>query len=157
LEAGFLNYFIEKGTDPSKARKKAMFLYALFPVLVLSIQYLGRINMWFAIIIIGIAGAAHQAWSANIYTNASDMFPTKVVASITGIGGLAGAAGAMILAKLAGKLFDHYKALGDIRIGYGIVFAICASAYVLAWLIMHVLAPTFEQVKMSTPPSHSEL
>ncbi len=148
-------YFIEKGSNPGKARKKAMFIYSLFPMLVLSIQYVGRINMWFAILIIGIAGSAHQAWSANIYTNSSDMFPKQVVASVTGIGGLAGAAGAMLLAKFAGLLFDHYKALGDIRIGYGIVFAICASAYILAWLIMHLLAPRFEQIKMSKLLSHS--
>lgn len=141
-------FFIEKGMDPSRARKKAMLIYSLFPLLVLSIQNLGRINMWFAVLIIGIAGSAHQAWSANIYTNSSDMFPKHVVASITGIGGLAGAAGAMILAKLAGRLLDYHKAMGDIREGYGIIFMICASAYILAWLIMHLLAPKFEQVDL---------
>jgi ACS family hexuronate transporter-like MFS transporter len=143
-------YFMEKGMDASKARKKAMFIYALFPLLVLSTQYAGRINMWFAVLIIGIAGSAHQAWSANIYTNASDMFPKSVVGSVTGIGGLAGASGAIIIAKVAGLLFDHYKALGDIRVGYGIIFSVCASAYILAWIFMHLLAPKFEKIKFNT-------
>ena len=125
-----------------------MLIYAVFPLSILSAQYLGSFNMWFAVIIIGIAGSAHQAWSANIFTTVSDMFPKRAIASVTGIGGMAGAVGGIIIAKSAGILFDHYKALGDIRIGYGIVFMICASAYLLAWLIMHLLVPKFKKIDL---------
>ena len=104
--------------------------------------------MWFAVLIIGIAGAAHQAWSANLFTTVSDMFPKRVVASVSGIGGMAGAIGGIIIAKSAGLLFDHYKAMGDIRIGYGIVFMICASAYLIARLFMHLLVPRFKKVEL---------
>lgn len=139
-------YFIEKGMDANKARKKAMFIYALFPLLVLSAQYLGGFNMWYAVIIIGIAASAHQAWSANIFTTVSDMFPKRAIASVTGIGGMAGAFGGIMIAKSAGMLFDHYKAAGDIRIGYGIMFMICAVAYIIAWTVMHLLVPKFKKL-----------
>lgn len=142
-------FFIDNGMDANKARKRAMFIFALFPLLVLSVQYLGRFHMWYAVIIIGIAGSAHQAWSANIFTTVSDMFPKRAIASVTGIGGMAGALGGIIIAKSAGILFDHYKALGDIRIGYGIIFMICASAYLLAWLLMHLLVPRFKKIELA--------
>jgi len=140
--------FMEKGMNPSKARKTAMFIYALFPLLVLSAQSLGNYNMWFAVIIIGIAASAHQAWSANIFSTVSDMFPRKAIASVTGIGGMAGAVGGILIAKAAGMLFDHFKALGDIRIGYGIMFVVCAVAYLLAWIIMHLLVPKFKKIEL---------
>ncbi len=140
--------FMEKGMDANKARKTAMFIYALFPLLVLSAQYMGSFNMWYAVIIIGIAASAHQAWSANIFTTVSDMFPKRAIASVTGIGGMAGAVGGIMIAKSAGLLFDHYKAAGDIRIGYGIMFMICASAYIIAWLVMHALVPKFKKIDL---------
>jgi ACS family hexuronate transporter-like MFS transporter len=141
-------YFIDKGMEANKARKRSMFIYAIFPLSVLTVQYLGSFNMWFAVIIIGIAGSAHQAWSANIFTTVSDMFPKRAIASVTGIGGMAGAVGGIIISKSAGILFDHYKAMGDIRIGYGIIFMICASAYLIAWLIMHLLVPKFKKIAL---------
>jgi MFS transporter, ACS family, hexuronate transporter len=140
--------FMEKGMDANRARKTAMFIYALFPLLVLSAQKMGGYNMWFAVIIIGIAASAHQAWSANIFTTVSDMFPKRAIASVTGIGGMAGAVGGILIAKSAGLLFDHYKALGDIKIGYGIMFMICATAYIIAWLVMHMLVPKFKKIDL---------
>ncbi len=140
--------FMEKGMDANKARKTAMFIYALFPLSVLSAQYMGGFNMWFAVIIIGIAASAHQAWSANIFTTVSDMFPKRAIASVTGIGGMAGAVGGIMIAKAAGLLFDHYKALGDIKIGYGIMFMICATAYIIAWFVMHALVPKFKKINL---------
>jgi ACS family hexuronate transporter-like MFS transporter len=140
--------FMEKGMDANKARKTAMFIYALFPLSVLSAQYMGGFNMWFAVIIIGIAASAHQAWSANIFTTVSDMFPKRAIASVTGIGGMAGAVGGILIAKSAGLLFDHYKALGDIKIGYGIMFMICATAYIIAWFVMHALVPKFKKINL---------
>ena len=140
--------FMERGMDANKARKTAMFIYALFPLTVLSAQYMGGFNMWFAVIIIGIAASAHQAWSANIFTTVSDMFPKRAIASVTGIGGMAGAVGGILIAKAAGLLFDHYKALGDIKIGYGIMFMICATAYIIAWFVMHALVPKFKRINL---------
>jgi len=78
--------FMEKGMDANRARKTAMFIYALFPLTVLSAQYMGGFNMWFAVIIIGIAASAHQAWSANIFTTVSDMFPKRAIALVSCIG-----------------------------------------------------------------------
>jgi ACS family hexuronate transporter-like MFS transporter len=104
--------------------------------------------MWLAITIIGFAASGHQAWSANIFTTVSDMFPKKAVGSVTGIGGMAGAIGGILIAWFAGLLFDHYKALGTIETGYYIMFIICGSAYLIAWLVMHFLVPKMQRVQV---------
>ncbi|HSZ33897.1 MAG TPA: MFS transporter [Puia sp.] len=140
--------FIRKGWPVYRARKTSMLIYALCTLPVVFAQVLGGINMWLAVIIIGFAASAHQAWSANIFTTVSDMFPKKTVGSVTGIGGMAGALGGMLIAKLAGLLFDHYKALGNIEMGYFIMFLICGSAYLVAWLIMHFLVPKMKRVEL---------
>jgi len=142
----FPAYFMNKGMEAYKARMTAMLIIALFPLTVLAAQPLGTISMWFPVIIIGIGASAHQAWSANIFTTVSDMFPKKAVASVTGIGGMAGGIGGVIITKVAGKLFDHYEALGSIETGYTIMFSFCAVAYVLAWIIMKSLVPKFKQI-----------
>lgn len=140
-------WFIDKGVEAGKARKRSMLLYAILPLTVLFAQYAGSINMWFSISIISIACAAHCAWSANIFASVSDMFPKRAVASVTGIGGMAGSVGGILIAKLAGMLFDHYKALGSIRDGYTIMFVVCALAYLIAWLIIHFLVGNFRKAK----------
>lgn len=137
---------IKKGWPVFKARKTSMLIYALLVLPVVFAQWLGSMNMWLAVLIIGLAASAHQAWSANIFTTVSDMFPKKTVASVTGIGGMAGATGGILIAYLAGRLFDHYKALGHLQIGYYIMFIICGMAYLVAWLIMHSLAPRMKRV-----------
>ena len=140
--------FIKRGWAVAKARKTSMLIYAFFPLPVLFSQQLGGFNMWYAVIIIGIAAAAHQAWSANIFTTVSDMFPKNAVSSVTGIGGMAGAIGGMGIAKLAGALLDHFKTMGDIKIGYFIMFLICGSAYLLAWIIMFkILIPKMKPIE----------
>lgn len=108
----FPMYFIKRGYEPYAGRMRAMLLIALFPLLVLSAQYLGGISFWIPVIIIGIGTAAHQAWSANIFTTVSDMFPKKAVASVTGIGGMAGGIGGIVINKVAGWLFDGYRGAG---------------------------------------------
>ena len=108
----FPMYFINKGYEPYAARMKAMLMIALFPLIVLSAQYLGVYSFWFPVLIIGIGTAAHQAWSANIFTTVSDMFPKKAVGSVTGIGGMAGAFGGIVVNKSAGWLFDGYRYAG---------------------------------------------
>jgi MFS transporter, ACS family, hexuronate transporter len=138
--------FINGGMDANKARKLSMFIFSLFPLTVLLASRVGEINTWYAVLTIGIACAAHQAWSANIFTTVSDMFPKKAVASVTGIGGMAGATGGILIAYAAGLLLKHYTALGKVELGYGILFVVCGSAYVAAWVVMHLLVPKFKKV-----------
>jgi ACS family hexuronate transporter-like MFS transporter len=138
--------FINGGMDPSKARKLAMFIYALFPLSVLAASRLGEINTWLAVATIAIACSAHQAWSANIFTTVSDMFPKRAVASVTGIGGMAGGIGGILIARAAGLLLAHFTAQGRVEVGYGILFVVCGSAYLVAWVVMHLLAPRFKPV-----------
>lgn len=142
----FPAFFINKGFEPYKARMTAMLVISLIPLVVLLAQPLGGISMWIPIILIGVGCSAHQAWAANIYTTVSDMFPNKAVASVTGIGTMAGGLSGVIVSKVAGVLFDHYQELGKIEIGYTIVFSYCAVAYVMAWLIMKLLIPKFKPI-----------
>jgi len=139
--------FINGGMNASKARKLAMFIFALFPLTVLAASRLGEINTWLAVGVIAVACSAHQAWSANIFTTVSDMFPKRAVASVTGIGGMAGAVGGILIARLAGLLLQHFAALGRTELGYGLLFIICGSAYLVAWFVMHLLAPRFTLVE----------
>jgi MFS transporter, ACS family, hexuronate transporter len=139
---------INKGWEVFKARRIAMLVFALCVLPVVTAQALGQYSYWFAILIIGIAASAHQAWSANLFTTTSDMFPKKAVASVTGIGGMAGGLGGILLSKSAGALLDHYKALNSIETGYYILFIICGSAYVIAWTIFNVLAPKMKRVEL---------
>jgi len=141
-------YFIKKGWPVFKARKTSMLLYTFGALPVIFAQILGSFNMWFSVLIIGVAAAAHQAWSANIYTTVSDMFPKKTVASVIGIGGMAGAIGGIVVAKLAGYLFDHFKGLGHIETGYYIMFFISGLAYITAWGLMHLLVPRMQKVNI---------
>ncbi len=141
-------YFIGKGWPVYKARRTAMLIFALLVLPVVLAQALGAYSHWYAILIIGLAASAHQAWSANIFTTASDMFPKKAVASVTGIGGMAGAVGGIIIAWIAGLLLDHFKALNNIEMGYYIMFIICGSAYLVAWVVMNLLAPKMKRVEL---------
>jgi ACS family hexuronate transporter-like MFS transporter len=125
---------------------KAMLLIAFFPLVVLAAQPLGYISYWIPIFLIGVGASAHQAWSANIFTTVSDMFPKKAVGSVVGIGGMAGGLGGVVTSKLGGALFDHYKALGHIETGYTIMFAICAVAYLVAWIVMKLLVPRYKPI-----------
>jgi ACS family hexuronate transporter-like MFS transporter len=142
----FPAYFIKKGFEPYRARMTAMLIIAVIPLIILLAQPLGYISMWIPVILIGMGCSAHQAWSANIYTTVSDMFPAKAVASIIGIGTMAGGISGVIISKVAGGLFDYYKALGHIETGYTIVFSFCAVAYLLAWIIMKSLVPKFKPI-----------
>ena len=139
-------YFIRKGYQPYDGRMKAMLLIAVIPLIVLLAQPLGYISFWMPVIFIGIAASAHQAWSANIFTTVSDMFPKKAIGSVVGIGGMAGGLGGVIVSKVGGALFDHYKALGHIGTGYTIMFAFCAVAYLIAWAIMKSLVPVYKPI-----------
>jgi len=136
-------YLIKNNWAVFKARKSSMLLYAFLVLPILFAQVLGGMNMWLAVFVIGIAAAAHQAWSANIFTTVSDMFPKRAVGSVTGIGGMFGAIGGILLSMAVQKnLFVHYRSIGQIETAYYIMFIVCGSAYLLAWVIMHLLVPT---------------
>ncbi len=139
-------YFIKKGYSPYDGRMKAMLMIACIPLVVLLSQTLGEISFWMPVLLIGVGASAHQAWSANLFTTVSDMFPKKSIASVVGIGGMAGGLGGVIVTKTGGALFDKYKALGHIETGYTIMFAFCAIAYLLAWIIMKSLVPKYKAV-----------
>lgn len=142
----FPMYFIKKGYAPYDGRMRAMLLIAFIPLVVLAAQPLGVYGYWWPVVLIGIGASAHQAWSANIFTTVSDMFPKKAVGSIVGIGGMAGGIGGVIITKVGGNLFDHYKALGHIETGYTIMFAFCAVAYLIAWIVMKALVPRYKPI-----------
>jgi len=138
-------YLARRGWTITRARKTGMFLFALC---VLPIYLVTSVGDWTAVLLIGLAGAAHQAWSANLFTTVSDMFPKRAIASITGIGGMAGAIGGMLFPAITGTLLDAFKAAGNVTAGYAILFSICAFAYLVAFVINHLFAPRFEQFSM---------
>ena len=148
--------FVEKkGMNPYQGRMLAMFIFAHFPVLALFAQPLGQYSAWWPAIIIGLVGAGHQAWSANIYSTVSDMFPKSAVATITGIGAAAGGLGSMLINKGSGMLFTYAEAEGEAftfmgfdgkPAGYMIIFCICAVAYLIGWVVMKALVPKYKLV-----------
>lgn len=150
----FPAYFMnKKKMDPYQGRMRAMLIFAFFPVLILLAQPLGGISVWIPVVIIGIAAAAHQSWSANIFSTVSDMFPKYAVATITGIGGMAGGVGSFIINKSSGALFDHaqntnmrFMGFEGIEAGYFTIFCICAFAYLIGWMIMKSLVPKYKLI-----------
>lgn len=139
-------WLTKRGWTVTRARKTGMFFFALC---VMPIYAVTSVGDWWAVLLIGLAGAAHQAWSANLFTTTSDIFPKHAIASITGIGGMAGAFVGMFFPTLTGMLLDSFKAAGDITAGYTILFTICAFAYVVTFGIHHLLAPKFVPLDMN--------
>lgn len=140
-------YFMKKGYKPYDGRMRAMLLIAIIPLVVLAAQPMGNVSFWIPVLLIGLGASAHQAWSANLFTTVSDMFPKKAIGSVVGIGGMAGGIGGVLVNKTGGALFDHFKALGHIESGYTIMFAFCALAYLLAWFIMKKLVPKYKLIQ----------
>lgn len=148
------SYFVDKkGMNPYAGRMKSMLIFAFFPLLAILAQPLGYLTYWFPVIIIGIAGAAHQAWSANIFSTIGDMFPKSAIATITGIGGMAGGVGSFLINKGSGLLFDHaettnmkFMGFEGIESGYFIIFCICAVAYLIGWIVMKALVPKYQPI-----------
>lgn len=138
-------YLVQKGWSVTRSRKTNMFIIACCALPVLFVTKVGN---WPAVIIIALAGSAQQAWSVNLFTTVSDMFPKKAVGSIVGIGGLAGALGGMLGPVATGKLLDYYRVTGSETHGYAILFSFCAFAYLLAFGVNHTLAPSYEPVEV---------
>ncbi len=131
--------FIKRGWSVNKGRKTAMLICALSVVpIVLASQ---ASSLWTAVALLGLATAAHQGWSANLFTTTSDMFPRKAIGSVVGLGGMAGAIGGMVIATAAGFILEFTGS-------YLILFIIAGSAYLLALAILHMLAPKLTEVKM---------
>ena len=144
---GYLSgWFIKKGWSIFKARKTAMLIFAFCVTPVVMVRFTSHI--WVAVALISVAAAAHQAWSANIFTVASDVFPKKAVSSVVGIGGMAGSIGGILFPLLIGVLLDHFKSMNILSTGYNIIFVICGTAYLVAWAVMHFLSPRMEQVHL---------
>lgn len=147
-------YFVDKkGMNPYAGRMKAMLIFAFFPLLAMMAQPLGKLSFWYPVIIIGLAGAAHQAWSANIFSTIGDMFPKSAVATITGIGGMAGGLSAFIINRSSGILFDFaeetsmkFMGFQGVEAGYFIVFLFCSVAYLIGWLLMKALVPKYKPI-----------
>ena len=149
----FPTYFINRGMNPYAGRMRAMLIIAFFPLAVLLAQPLGYISYWVPILLIAVGASAHQAWSANIYSTVSDMFPKGAVATITGIGSMAGGLGSVFIQKGAGMLFTYsdetrlvFFGFEGKPAGYTIAFIYCAIAYLLAWAIMKSLVPRYRQI-----------
>ena len=147
--------FVEKkGMEPYAGRMRAMLIFAFFPLLALLAQPLGSISFWWPVVIVGIAGAAHQSWSANLFSTVSDMFPRSAVATVTGIGGMAGGISCFIFNKCSGILFDYAGTHGLTFLGfegkpagYFIMFCICGVCYLIGWFIMKTLVPKYSPVR----------
>jgi len=139
-------YLTRRGYSVNRARKTAMLVSAALVVPIIAVTQVGD---WTAVLLIGLAGAAHQAWSANLFTTASDMFPKRAVASMVGLGGMAGSLGGILFPLYSGKLLDRFQASGNVTAGYAILFGMCGSAYLVAFVINHLLAPKFELVEFA--------
>lgn len=142
----FPSYFMQRGHKPYDGRMRAMLVIAFFPLVVLLAQPLGSISYWMPVLLIGIGASAHQAWSANLFTTVSDMFPKRAIGSVVGIGGMAGGLGGVAVSKLGGWIFDAYDARGQLSTGYMIMFSLCALAYLVAWAAMKALVPRHKDI-----------
>lgn len=150
-------FVTKKGMNPYEGRMKAMLIFAFIPLILLFAQPLGFHfkSFWLPVILIGIAGAAHCAWSANIFTTVSDMFPKSAVATVTGIGGMAGGLGSFIINKGSGMLFVYAEKVQLQFIGfegkpagYFIIFTFCAFAYLIGWIFMKLLVPKYKIISI---------
>ena len=150
--------FIERrGMEAYAGRLRAMLMFAFLPIFALFAQPLGIYSAWWPAIIIGLAGAGHQSWSANLYSTVGDMFPKSASATITGIGTMTGGIASFAINKGAGWLFDYSDAQGAAfqflgfegkEAGYMIIFCYCAVAYLIAWCCMKTLVPRYKKVEL---------
>jgi MFS transporter, ACS family, hexuronate transporter len=136
---GLSSFLISRGWSVNKGRKTAMLICA---ICVIPIVFASQASeLWMAVALLSLATAAHQGWSANLFTTTSDMFPRKAIGSIVGLGGMAGAIGGMLIATFAGFILEFTGS-------YLVLFIICGSMYILAYLIFIQLAPKLEQVEI---------
>jgi len=151
-------YMVDKrGMNAYEGRMVAMFIFACFPLLALGAQPLGAYSAWWPAILIGLACAGHQAWSANVYSVVGDMFPKSTIGTLTGIAQFAAGCGSFMVNKCAGALFTYAENQGEAfafmgytgkPAGYFIVFGYCAVAYIVGWTCMKTLVPKYKKVEL---------
>ena len=151
-------YMVDKrGMNAYEGRMVAMFIFACFPLLALGAQPLGAFSAWWPAILIGLACAGHQAWSANVYSVVGDMFPKSTIGTLTGIAQFAAGCGSFMVNKCAGKLFTYAAEQGDAfafcgytgkPAGYMILCSYCAVAYIVGWCFMKGLVPHYKKVEL---------
>ena len=157
IGGGYLpTYFVEKkGMNPYLGRMRAMLIFACLPLLGLFAQPMSTISPWWPAILIGLLGAGHQAWSANLFSTIGDMFPKSTIGTITGIGSMAGGLGSFAINYCSGEFFDWAAAQGANYSFFGfdgkpaaymVVFCICAVAYLIGWVIMKSLVPKYKPI-----------
>ena len=145
-------FLMNRGWSVYKARLGSVLMFASLPLSVLSVQYFSNIARFgdnaliYTMALICFALAAHQMWSANLYTTPSDWFPKKAVASVSAIGIAAGGLGGALIQIFVGQLTDHFEKLGDKQMAYSIMFVVAASVYLIAWAMIKFLVPRFKQV-----------
>jgi ACS family hexuronate transporter-like MFS transporter len=137
---------IKNGWPVMKARKTVLIVFAFLEGSIILAQFAKE--AWVAVGLISLAVAVHQAWATNVFTMASDMFPTEAVSSVVGIAGMAGAVGGILFPILIGNLLDSYKGAGNLAGGYHLIFTICGCTYLIAWIIIHLLTRKSEKVQL---------
>jgi len=142
----FSSFLISKGWKVIKARRTVLFIFAVLELTILMARYASA--AWMAVGIISLAVAIHQAWSTNVFTMASDLFPTEAVSSAVGIAGMAGAVGGILFPAFVGYLLDSYKTAGNLTGGYNLLFTICGSTYLVAWTIIYLLTRRHAAIKL---------
>lgn len=143
----FSSLLIRRGWTVMRARKTALFIFAVLELSIILARY--ATVAWMAVGIISLAVAVHQAWSTNVFTMASDMFPSGAVSSVVGIAGMAGAVGGILFPMLVGYLLDSYKSAGNLTGGYNLLFTICGLTYLTAWTVIHLLTRKHSVVSLS--------
>ena len=140
----FSGHLIKRGWRVTSARKTAM---AIFALCVVPVSLAPKSDPWIAVCLIGLALASHHAWATCLYAIAADTFPKRAIAAIAGIGGMAGSIGGIIFPAFAGWVLDRARGgPGGEGAGYALLFGICSSGYVVAFIVNHLLAPRYEQI-----------
>jgi ACS family hexuronate transporter-like MFS transporter len=145
IGGGYLSsWLIKKNWPVYKARKMALLVSAICVIPIIATMF--TTNMWLVVAMISLSVAANQAWSANIFAIVPDMFPKNAISSVVGLGGMAGAIGSFLFPLFIGFILDLYKNAGNIVAGYNIIFIVCGSSFLVAWIIIHWLTPKMPKV-----------
>jgi len=157
IGGGYLpTYFVDRySNEPYQARMKAMFYFACIQLIGFLAQPLGGMSPWLLVLVIGVLGAGHQAWSANIFSMVGDLFPRRAVATVIGLGGCAGGIGSFLVNMGSGSLLSYAENMGETfsflsysgkQAAYMIIFCICAVAYLIGWVVMKLMVPKYKPV-----------
>jgi ACS family hexuronate transporter-like MFS transporter len=142
------SWLINRGWAVVKARMTTLLIFAVVELSVISVPFVS--GLWTVVFLISFAAAVHQAWSTNVFTLASDMFPKGAVSSVVGIAGMGGGIGGIVFPLFVGILLDHYKVHGNLAGGYNVIFTVCGLTYLVAWGIMFLF------VRKSCSSQHSK-